>query len=195
MQALPLDFRRIKMADEYLEMFDELSNLISDDNIPTGSDILKILKKYSSTISVFDMMEFTSHVMKENKYVQESYREEGQKSYIESFLMRIKDIMNDNSNYEEKIDRKPFDDAVETLKNHYQTGIHDSKSKSLLIFEIASIYSTFILKEPIHRVGTVFPGSLKVEKKNDKFLCPVKDANIDTPNAVCNICLAEQLDF
>ena len=23
----------------------------------------------------------------------------------------------------------------------------------------------------------------------------VRDANIDTPNAVCNICLAEQLDF
>lgn len=42
MQALPLDFRRIKMADKYLEMFDELSNLISDDNIPTGSDVLKI---------------------------------------------------------------------------------------------------------------------------------------------------------
>ncbi len=28
-----------------------------------------------------------------------------------------------------------------------------------------------------------------------KFYCPVRDANIDTPNAVCNICLAEQLDF
>ncbi|MBQ8018148.1 MAG: DUF2115 domain-containing protein [Methanobrevibacter sp.] len=183
------------MADEYLEMYDELSNLITDNNPITGNCVLEILKKYSSTISVFDMMEFTSHVMEENKYVQESYREEGQKSYIESFLLRIKDIMNDNNDYGEKIDQDPFGDAVETLKNHYQTGIHNSKPKPLLIFEIASIYSTFILKEPIHKVGTVFPGSLKVEKENDKFLCPVKDANIDTPNAVCNICLAEQLDF
>ena len=41
----------------------------------------------------------------------------------------------------------------------------------------------------------LFPGSLKVEEKDGKFYCPVRDANIDTPNAVCNICLAEQLDF
>ena len=71
----------------------------------------------------------------------------------------------------------------------------ESKSKFPLIAIMASIYTTFILEEPIHQVGTPFPGSLKVEKKGDVFLCPVKDANIDTPNAVCNICLAEQLDF
>ena len=69
------------------------------------------------------------------------------------------------------------------------------KTKFPLIFEIASIYATFILEEPIHPVGTPFPGSLKVEKENGEFLCPVKEANIDTPNAVCNICLAKQLDF
>ena len=34
------------MTDEYLEMYAELSNLIIDDNIPTGSDVLEILKKY-----------------------------------------------------------------------------------------------------------------------------------------------------
>lgn len=195
MQGIHSDSRRISMADKYLEMFDELSNLLSDGTAITGNSVLEILKRYSSTISVFDMMEFTSHVIKENQYVQESYREEGQKSYIESFLLRIKDIMNDDNDYDEKIDPESFGDAVETLKTHYETGIHDSKSKSLLIFEIASLYSTFILKEPIHRVGTVFPGSLKVEEENGEFLCPVKDANIDTPNAVCNICLAEQLEF
>ena len=172
------------MTDEYLEMYAELSNLIIDDNIPTGSDVLEILKKYSSTISVFDMMDFTSHVIEENKYVQESYREDSQKSYIESFLFRIKDILNDNNNYPQNIDRESFDEAVEVLKTHYETGI-----------QIASIYATFILREPIHPVGTPFPGSLKVKKENGEFLCPVKEANIDTPNAVCNICLAEQLEF
>ncbi|MBE6492179.1 MAG: DUF2115 domain-containing protein, partial [Methanobrevibacter sp.] len=60
---------------------------------------------------------------------------------------------------------------------------------------MASIYTTFILEEPIHKVGTPFPGSQKVEEKNGKFYCPVKDSNIDTPNAVCNICLAEQSDI
>ena len=183
------------MKDNYIKMYDELLNLVSIGNAITGNCVLEILKKYSSTISVFDMMEFTSQVIKENRYVQETYKEEGQKSYIESFLLRIKDLLNDNNDYGQQIDIDSFGDAVEILKTHYKTGMADSKPKNLLIFEIASLYSTFILKEPIHRVGTIFPGSLKVEKKNDTFLCPVKDANIDTPNAVCNICLAEQLDF
>ena len=77
------------MTDECIEMYGELSSLITSDNMITGSDVLEILKRYSSTISVFDMMEFTSQVIEENKYVQESYREDSQKSYIESFLFRL----------------------------------------------------------------------------------------------------------
>ena len=76
---------------EIHEMYGELSKLTAGDKEITGSDVLEILKKHSSTISVFDMMEFTSQVIEENKYVQESYREDSQKSYIESFLFRIKE--------------------------------------------------------------------------------------------------------
>lgn len=183
------------MTDECIEMYGELSSLITSDNMITGSDVLEILKRYSSTISVFDMMEFTSQVIEENKYVQESYREDSQKSYIESFLFQIKDILNDNNDYPQYIGLESFSEAVEILKTHYEIGTLENKTKVPLIFEIASIYATFVIEESIHPVGTPFPGSLKVEKENGEFLCPVKDANIDTPNAVCNICLAEQLDF
>lgn len=183
------------MSTKDLEMYDEFINLLSQEDVLTGNCILEILKKYSSTISVFDMMEFTSQVIEENKYVQTGYRNDSQKSYIESFLMRIKNILNDNNNYSQNIDRKSFGEAIEILKTHNEAGTQDKKTKVPLIFEIASIYATFILEEPIHPVGTPFPGSLKVEKENGEFLCPVKEANIDTPNAVCNICLAKQLDF
>ena len=81
------------------------------------------------------------------------------------------------------------------LMSNRENQTEKSKSKFPLIGCIASIYTTFLLEEPIHKVGTLFPGSLKVEEKDGKFYCPVRDANIDTPNAVCNICLAEQLDF
>lgn len=184
-----------EMSDSCMEMYDELSNLISQDKVIKSFSVLGILKKYSSNISVFDMMDFTSRIIKENRYVQENYRKNSEKSYIESFLLRINDISNDNNSYTHDINKESFSKAIETLKTHYETGILESKPKTLLIFEIASIYTTFILEEPIHPVGTPFPGSLKVEEKNGTFLCPVKDANIDTPNAVCNICLAEQLDF
>ncbi len=181
------------MSDEYLEMCNEFTNLISNEENIIGNSVFEILKKYSSTISVFDMMTFSSQVMEENRYVQENYREDSQKSYIESFLLRVKDIPNDTADYTKKIDKKSLSNAIATLKRNYTD--ETSKNKNLLIFYIASFYATFILEESIHPVGTPFPGSLKVEEKDGKFLCPVRDANIDTPNAVCNMCLAEQLDF
>lgn len=78
------------MSNEYLEMYDEFASIISDDETITCNCVLEILKKYSSSISVFDMMEFTSQVIEENKYVQESYRQDSQKSYIESFYLELK---------------------------------------------------------------------------------------------------------
>lgn len=181
------------MSDEYLEMCADFSNLIANDESISGNSLFEILKKYSSNISVFDMMAFSSQVIEENKYVQENYREDSQKSYIESFLYRVKDIPQDTSDYSKNIDRQSLDNAITTLKVNHAG--ETSKNKNLLIFYIASLYATFLLEEPIHPVGTQFPGSLKVEQKNGTFYCPVRDANIDTPNAVCNICLAEQLEF
>ncbi len=182
-----------KMSDEYLEMCEDFSSLLSCEGDISGNSVFEILKRYSATISVFDMMAFTSHIMEENKYVQENYREDGQKSYIESFLFRVNDIPNDKTDYNKNIDKNSLSDAITTLKlNHSED---TSQNKNLLIFYIAAFYATFLLKEPIHQVGTSFPGSLKVEEEDGRFFCPVRDTNIDTPNAVCNLCLAEQLDF
>lgn len=106
------------MSDKYLEMFDDLENLISKENI-SGNSVFEILKKYSSTISVFDMMAFSSQVIEENKYVQENYREDSQKSYIESFLYRVKDIPKDTTDYSKNIDKESLSNALTTLKlNH-----------------------------------------------------------------------------
>ena len=74
-------------------------------------------------------------------------------------------------------------------------GTINNETKFPLIYGIVSLYTTFVLEEPIHPVGTPFPGSLEVEEIDGKYYCPVKDANIDSPNAVCKMCLAEQLEF
>ena len=62
------------MSDEYLEMCDEFTNLLSDNDVILGNSVFEILKRYSSTISVFDMMDFTSQVLEENKFVQDNFR-------------------------------------------------------------------------------------------------------------------------
>ena len=97
--------------------------------------------------------------------------------------------------YDHDIDKEEFIDAIATLKSYHINESVTSKTKFPLIYGIISIYTTFILEEPIHPVGTPFPGSLYVEEKDGKFYCPVKDANLESPNAVCKMCIAEQLEF
>ena len=182
------------MDDEFLELCDELLKITYEEKI-SGNSVLEILKKYCSTITVFDMMTVSAEIIEENKYVQASYREDSQKSYVETFILRVREILADNNDYTKRIDKKEFVDAIKTLMSNRENQTEKSKTKFQLIGCMTSIYTTFLLEEPIHKVGTLFPGSLKVEEKDGKFYCPVRDANIDTPNAVCNICLAEQLDF
>jgi uncharacterized protein (UPF0305 family) len=110
-------------------------------------------------------------------------------------LGRLKDINSDNNHYSHPVDKEEFIDAVATLKSYHVNESMTSKTKFPLIYGIISIYTTFVLEEPIHPVGTPFPGSLYVEEHDGVFYCPVKDANLESPNAVCKMCIAEQLEF
>ncbi|MEE1134203.1 DUF2115 domain-containing protein [uncultured Methanobrevibacter sp.] len=178
-----------------MEMYDDFSNVISNEESISCDSILEILKKYSTTISVFDLMAVNAEMIEESKYVQENYKEKSHGVYAKYFLGRLKDINSDNNHYSHPVDKEEFIDAVATLKSYHVNESMTSKTKFPLIYGIISIYTTFVLEEPIHPVGTPFPGSLYVEEHDGVFYCPVKDANLESPNAVCKMCIAEQLDF
>ena len=180
---------------EALDMYDDFSNVVSNEECISTESVLDILKEYSGNISVFDLMAVNAEMIEESKYVQDNYKDKSHAVYVKYFLARIKDVHTDNNNYEHDIDKEEFIDAVATLKSYHINESVTSKTKFPLIYGIISIYTTFILEEPIHPVGTPFPGSLYVEEKDDKFFCPVKDANMESPNAVCKMCIAEQLEF
>ena len=176
-------------------MYRDFSGVVSGEKTVSSMAVLEILKKYSSTISVFDLMQVNAEMIEESKYVQENYKDKSHGVYAKYFLGRIREIRNDDNLYENKIDREEFVDAVATLNSYHIEESMSHKTKFPLIYGIVSLYTTFILEEPIHPVGTPFPGSLYVEEKDGMFYCPVKDANMESPNAVCKMCLAEQLDF
>ena len=100
------------MDKQVLEMLDEFSDIASNEKSISANSVLEILKNYSSTISVFDMMAVSAEIMEENKYVQANYREESQKSYVKSFLLRSKEILADANDYAKDIDKDDFIDAV-----------------------------------------------------------------------------------
>ncbi len=165
---------------------------IGPNDIITKNDLMVILKRYAGIISPYDLMLATARMREDGKYVQSQYREKYLEIYIRYFIMRMKEVADNNNNMADEID-------VDTLKNSYpllERTFEENKTKNNdkfpLIYVITSLYTTFILEEPIHPVGSEFPGNLKVSKENNNFYCPVKDNQKDNPNAICHLCLAEQ---
>ncbi|MBQ6511449.1 DUF2115 domain-containing protein [Methanobrevibacter sp.] len=162
----------------------------------TKNDLMKILKKYARIISVYDLMMASARMRKDGEFVHASYREKYLEIYIKYFLLRMKEVLANDDYDNSAIDKQSFDESIPIHERTFEKereeifGSYDDKFP--LIYVITALYTTFILEEPIHPVGSEFPGNLKVEKRNGKYLCPVKDNQKDNENAVCHLCLAEQ---
>lgn len=171
----------------------ELNELTPQNEI-TKSELMRILKKYAGMISVYDLMMATAYIRKDGEFIHANYREKYLEVYVKYFIMRMKEVLENESYVDCAIDKQAFDESFPMLERTFEKErISDAKDdKFPLIYVITSLYTTFILEEPIHPVGTEFPGSLKVEKINGEFFCPVKDNQKDNVNAICHLCLAEQ---
>ena len=109
--------------------------------------------------------------------------------------MRMKEVlMKEDYDHDANIDKPAYDESFPMLERTFEkerlTASKDDKFP--LIYVITSLYTTFILEEPIHPVGSEFPGSLKVTEENGIFYCPVKENQENNPNAICHLCLALQ---
>lgn len=176
-------------------MFEKFDALIGEDDKISKDDLMIVLKEELSDVSVFDLMIISAEIIENNKYVQKSYQEKSKKIYVDSFINRVTEIRSNDTVYNDYFNRDNFVDKLNQLKDIYKHISTDRKNKSPLINLVVSLYTTFVLDEPIHPIGTPFPGSLEVIMENGVYYCPVKEANIDTPNSVCRLCIAEQLDF
>ena len=176
-------------------IFDDLEKLLELKNIKKA-DILNILKEYSNNIGIYEQMLACESLKADNQYVQKEYAEKFDAVYIKSFIFRINDIKNNKKQYTESISKKDLKEAINLFRYNFneETTNRNENDKFPLIYALISLYTTFIIEEPIHPEGTPFPGNLYVIKKKGKYLCPVKDAQLESPNAVCKICIAENLD-
>ncbi len=161
----------------------------------TKKELMGLLKKYVHIISVNDLMMATVHIRKDGEYIQPQYREKYLKIYIKYFILRMREVL-EKEDYESTaiINKQLLDESFHLLERTFENESisHDNENKFPLIYVITSLYTTFILEEPIHPVGSEFPGNLEVEERNGTFFCPVKDNQKDNENAICHLCLAEQ---
>ncbi len=78
-------------------------------------ELLVVLKKEASTISIMDIMTAHAYLVDEGKYVQGNYREEYLKAYSKGFILRVKEIRDNKSKFKGTLDKNEFKEALELL--------------------------------------------------------------------------------
>ena len=166
-----------------------------EDNIDiTRRELLRLLKSEAVKIHITHIMKACNYLIEEGKYVQPGYRKKFYDAYIKSFILRIKEIKEDKNIYSDTVDMDELKESLTLLEEqeNIMMEIYPKDPYFPIIYQIISIYTSFVLDEPIHVVGTEFPGGFKVKFDGEKYLCPVKEKQKTNPNAVCGFCIAEQ---
>ena len=171
----------------------ELEELNNERSI-TRQELLELLKFEALKIHINDIIKACNYLKEEGKYVQPIYREKFYESYIKSFILRVKEIKEDRNVYNDPVNMDELKNSLKLLKDQETTmmEIYPYDPHFPIIYQIISIYTSFVLDEPIHVVGTEFPGGFKVRYDDKNYFCPVKEKQENNPNAVCGFCIAVQ---
>ncbi len=163
-------------------------------DVLSKKDLLIILKNEASKIHISDIMDASVFLFNEGKFVQKGYREKYLESYIKGFILRVNEIRENKNHYEGIVDIKELKNSLKLLNEQEKLILKQRsvESRFFKIYKIISIYTTFVMDEPIHPVGTPFPGGFEVKYEDNTYTCPVKDKQKDNPNAVCGFCIAKQ---
>jgi uncharacterized protein (UPF0305 family) len=167
---------------EELAQFRELSRM----------QLLELIKKEASLVSIRDIMRATSFLTEDAKYMPAGYREDYIKRFSKAFFGRIADLRKDNEYYTGKVDAILLQGFMEVLERQNQDAKSENELCFLKIARLISLYTTFIREEPVHPVGTKFPGGFTLKFEGGKYLCPVKKRQLKNPSALCRFCVSVQ---
>lgn len=158
----------------------------------TKMHLLELIKEEARLIPIQEIMLATAFLTEDAKYMPAGYREDYIKRFSKAFFGRIRDLKNDNNTYEGQVDTIKLQGFLEVLQRQRD----EVKSKNELCFlkiaRLISIYTAFIREEPVHPVGTKFPGGFTLRYQGGKYLCPVKKQQLKNPSALCRFCVSVQ---
>jgi len=172
------------MANKFSEI--DLNQEISKD------DLFKILKEEAKSIHIYDIMKGSNFLKEDVKFMPPREMEDIIARFTKALFVRIKDIKDDCSHYSGYVDS----DKLKNFLNIQDENIQNSKNLDEKCFyriaKVVSTYTAFVKEEPIHPVGTRFPGGFTLQLVDGVYLCPVKDKQKDTPSALCRFCVSVQ---
>ena len=97
------------------------------------------------------------------------------------------EIFNKNLEKIENIDETKLDDLKNKIEDYFKK--YPIKDKKFIVFtKYICVYLSFISKKPFHPEGLKFSDNSSVFKKNNKYICSLKDKN-----SLCKYCVAIDL--
>jgi uncharacterized protein (UPF0305 family) len=158
----------------------------------TKNHLRDLLKAEAKNIHMEDIMLASSFLREDAKYMPASYRQEYIERFSRAFFNRIKDIKEDKNNYISDVDTKSVKEFLKVINKQNNDADGKNERCFVKIAKIISAYTTFVCEEPIHPLGTKFPGGFILYIENDIYYCPVKKNQMNNPSALCKFCVSVQ---
>jgi len=172
-------------------MVNKLSEM--DFNQEISKDYLfKVLKEEARSIHIQDIMRGSNFLKEDVKFMPPREREDIIARFTKALFVRIKDIKDDRSEYSGYVDSDKLKKFILIQNDNIQNSQSLDEKCFYLIARVVSAYTAFVKEEPIHPVGTRFPGGFTLRRVNGSYLCPVKDKQKDTASALCRFCVSVQ---
>lgn len=158
----------------------------------TKMDLLYLIKKEANSVHIQEIMRAAGFLRKDAQYMPLREREDYVKRFSKAFFIRIRDIKEDKKYYSGYVPSDRLKEFLEVLELQEKQAQTQDEKCFQRIAQLVATYTTFIREESIHPVGTKFPGGFVLRKVNDKYLCPVKNKQLNTPSALCRFCVSIQ---
>jgi uncharacterized protein (UPF0305 family) len=151
-----------------------------------------VVKAEAGNIHIKDIMLAASFLRDDAQYMPKSYRDDYIERFSKSFFSRVKEIKEDERDYPGDVNRRDLIEFLELLDEQSKNARTNQEKCFVKIARIISTYTTFVCEEPIHPLGTRFPGGFVLHIENGKYLCPVKQRQMKNPSALCKFCVSVQ---
>ena len=156
------------------------------------NELRDVIKAEASNIHIKDIMLAASFLREDAQYMPKSYRDDYIERFSKAFFSKIREIKEDKKDYPGCVNRKNLNEFLELLALQSTNARNNSEKCFVRIARIISTYTTFVCEEPIHPVGTKFPGGFVLHLEDGKYLCPVKNRQMKNPSALCKFCVSIQ---
>lgn len=156
------------------------------------NELKDVVKSEAGNIHIKDIMLAASFLRDDAQYMPKSYREDYIERFSKSFFSRVKEIKEDKKDYPGDVNRKDLVEFLELLDEQSRNARTHQEKCFVKIARIISTYTTFVCQEPIHPLGTKFPGGFVLHIENGNYLCPVKQRQMKNPSALCKFCVSIQ---